>query len=413
MDFCSKFNYPEEIQALLEKAVKILEGKDVLSIMALGSLPRGELSYRTKNGSLELFSDIDILVITKGDTNKKEQFLLREKLKELERIFQPGNPLFDINIEFFALQEFKRLPFKVRFYELKESGKTLSGQDLRHVIPKFGLENLNVKDTNNIVRDRLLHVLLYFPRELLEGKKNDFSQDVFKYILARNALDITTVALFQRGIFLSTYSERVKYVVANSGTFVSDFGSDFPRFLTRCLKVKLNMDFNEPLMSLFEDVLKYFRLLLVYTLRNNGIDMEKSGSLLPLIRKSKNDIFGDSDITKAKSEFLLRSPSLNLLQKRLTAVSNSFLGCVVFFLLNINESAYLFLRADRSCLSVLDDSWWALMRLGILGGEEFIPADFVGRFLVLRKKFFFDFYIKFMAPRLAEYADGILNWKYE
>lgn len=413
LDFCSKFNYPEEIQVLLKRIVEVLDRKDVLSIMALGSLPRGELSYRKKNQKLVLFSDIDLTVITKARISKQQRTLLIKSLKDLRRRFQPGNPLFDITVEFFTLQDIKKLPFKVRFYELKESGEALFGQDIRHMIPKFDVSNLNIKDTNNIISRRLLSMLLYFPRELFLDKKTDFTQDVFKYIITRNALDIATVLLFQRGIFFPTYRERVEYIVSKSDNFISDFGSDFPDFLIRCLKVKLDMDFNQPLIALLEDALKYFRLLLIHTLRSNGVDLEMEKGLSTLIKKSKNDIFGEVDITKVKFKFILKSPNLNMLQKRLNALWYSFLGCTIFFLLNMNESAYLFLKADRRGLSVLDDSWWVLMRLGVLSGQEPLPIDFVNRFLVLREKFFLDFYIKFMAPGMAERIKEILNWRYE
>lgn len=413
LDFCQKFNYPGEIESLLKKIVEALNRKGVLSIMTLGSLPRGELSYRIKNGDLTLFSDIDLLVITEYKLSKEKMNFLSSLLKDLGKKFQPLNPLFDIKIEFFSLQDFKRLPFKVRFYELKETGKVLFGQDLRYMMPKFDINDRDIKDTNSIVLRRLLHMLLYFPKELLEDRKKDFIQDFFKYVVTRNALDIATVLLFQKGICLTTYKEKVEYIVLRSDDFIDDFGSDFPAFLTRCLKIKLDMDFNQSLISLFEDTLKYFRSLLVYILKNNGVDLGKKEGLLPLIRKSKNDIFGETNITRTKFEFVLNSPNLNILQKRLRAISYSFLGCMVFFLLSTNESAQLFLKADRRSLSVLDDSWWILMRLGVLSGKESLPIDFVNRFLVLREKFYFDFYIKFVDPEMTEYVEEILNWRYE
>lgn len=413
LDFCHKFNYPEEIRGLLRKVIEILDRKDTMSIIASGSLPRGELSYRVKNGKLELFSDMDIAVVTEGAINGKKRTFLIERLKELKLKFQPANPLFGINVGFFSLQDFRKLPFKVIFYDLKESGKTLLGKELRHMIPGFDVKNLDIEDTNNIILRRLFHILLYLPRELLEEKENDSALDVFKYTLARNSLDIATAVLFQKGIFLSTYKERVDYIVSKFDDFISDFGLDFSSFLTRCLKIKLGIDSDYPPTELFKDAINYFRLFLVYTLKNNGIDPGKGESLLPLTRRSKNDIFGEKDITKAKLEFILKSPSLNLLQKRLSGLSFSLLGCMVFFLLNINESARLFLRSDRRSLSVLDDSWWALMKLGVLSGEEPLPAGFIGRFLVLREKFFLDFYVKFMAPGLIEPVTEALNWRYE
>jgi len=413
LDFCSKFNYPEEIRGLLRKVIEILGGRNTLSIIALGSLPRGELSYGVKNGELELFSDIDIAIIRKGAINGEERTLLIKRLTELKSKFKPANPLFNINTEFFSLHDFRKLPFKVRFYELKKSGKILFGKELRHMIPEFTVKNLDIEDTNNIILRRLLHILLYLPRELFEEKENDSALDVFNYTLARNSLDIATVVLFQKGIFLSTYKERVDYIISKSDDFISDFGLGFSSFLTRCLKIKLGIDPDYPPTDLFEDALNYFRLFLIYTLKNNNIDPGKGESLMPLTRRSKNDIFGERDITKTKIEFILKSPSLNLLQKRLKGLSFSSLGCIVFFLLNIDRSACLFLKSDRRSLSVLDDSWWALMKLGVLSGEEALPAGFIDRFLVLREKFFFDFYVRFMDPGLIEPVTEALNWRYE
>lgn len=413
LDFCLKFNYPEEIQELLRKIIEVLGGKDTMSIIALGSLPKGELSYRVKNGRLELFSDIDIAVVTQAAINAEERILFIKRLKELKSKFQPTNPLFNISVEFFSLQDFMRLPFKVRFYELKASGKTLFGKELRDVIPDFSFRNLDMEDTNNMILRRLLHILLYLPRELFEKKGNDPALDVFKYTLARNSLDIATAVLFQKGVLLSTYKEKVDYIVSKSDNFIGDFGPGFPSFLTRCLKIKLEIDSDYPPADLFKDALGYFGLVLAYILKNNGIDPGKKGSLSSLARRSKDDIFGEKDITRTKFDFILKSPNLNLLLKRLNSLSFSFLGCTLFFVLNIDKSACLFLEYDRRSLSVLDDSWWALMKLGVLSSEDPLPIGFVDRFLVLREKFFLDFYVKFMAPDLIEPVTEALNWKYE
>ncbi|MEK6732744.1 MAG: hypothetical protein AABY55_03875 [Candidatus Omnitrophota bacterium] len=381
--------------------------------MALGSLPRGELSYKMDNENLVMFSDIDLLVIRKDRIRIEEETAIKKALKDIREDFQPGNPLFDITIEFLTLRDFKQLPFKVRFYELKESGDTLFGEDLRHLIPKFDISNLNIKDTNNIIIRRLFSMSLYFPKALFREKKTGISQEAFKYTLARNALDIATVLLFSKGIFLPTYKKRAEYIISKPGDFINALGPDFPEFLTRCLKIKLDLDFNQSLVGLFEDTLKHFKSLLIYTLKNNKIDLKVENSLLPLIRKSKKDIFGEAGITTAKFEFILKSSNLNMLKVRLNALSYSFLGCSIFFLLKMNKSACLFLKADRRCLSVLDDAWWVLIRLGILNPEESIPIDFINRFLALREKFLLNFYIKYIIPQAAAHIEEILNSKYE
>lgn len=412
-DFCLKFHYPEEIQALLKKIAEILDKESMVLAVALGSLSRGELSYRIKSKRLELFSDIDLLAVTKGTISTEEQVVLKKRLKDLKKEFYPTTPLFDIGIEFFSLQDIQRLPLKVRFYELRESGEVLFGPDIRGIIPEFDINKLDRQDTNNIILRRLFSILLYFPKELLDSKKIDLTEDVFKYSLARNALDIATVLLFQKGIFLCTYKKRVEYIVKEPGNFINDFDQDMPDFLVRCLRVKLGMDFSQSSITLFADALKYFRMLLVYTLRNNGVNLGTARSPSALIKKSRIDIFGESGITGVKFNFILKSPNVNLLQKRLRALSYSFLGGITFFLLSMNEAAYLFLKADRQCLNVLDDAWWALMRLGILSGRESFPLDFGNKFLILRKKFFLDFYTKFMIPEDTEQIREVLNWRYE
>lgn len=413
LDFCRKFNYPDEVRSLLKEIVDILTRKEVVSIIALGSLPRGELSYRRKDGILELFSDIDLYVVTKSKVIKSDKESFLKNTRDLGHRFQPKNPLFEINIEFFILQDFKKLPFRVRHYETRESGEVLFGQDIKNIIMRFNQKDQDLKDTNNIILRRLFHILLYLPGDLIEGKGSDFKQDIFKYVVARNCLDIATVLLFQRGIFITTYRDRVEYIASNSNEFIDHFGKDFPDFLIRCLNVKLNMDFSQSLASLFEDALKYFKLLLVYTLENNGIGLKKRDNLLPLIERSKVDIFGEANITRTKFEFILKSSNFQTLLKRLNALSYSFLGSIIFYFLDMNESALLHLKGDRRSLSILDDSWWILMRLGILNGKESIPSDFVNRFLVLRKKFFFDFHVKFESPEGTERIEKLINWRYE
>ena len=413
LDFCSKFNYPKEIQELLRKIVGILTGEGVLSILTLGSLPRGELSYRIKNGKLTMFSDIDLLVVTEHWTNRERQAVLIKKLRDLRKKFQSVNPLFDITAEFLSLHELKKLPFKVIFYDLKESGKAIFGQDIRYMIPEFDAGTQNVKDTNNIILRRLFFMLLYFPKELLEDKKIASAQDAFQYIVARDGLHIATVLLFQEGLFFPTYRERVEYITSKADDFISDFGPDFPDFLTKSLKAKLDMDFSQSLTPLLEETLRYLKLLLSRTLKNNGVDIKMEQGLSILLKRTKKDIFGERDITKTKLKFVLKSPNPHILQKRLKALFYSFLGGIIFFLLNMNEALCLYLKDDRRCLSVLDDSWWALVRLGILSGEEDIPEDFVNRFLALREDFFLKFYIKFMVPEIAGHVEKALNWKYE
>ena len=158
------------------------------------------------------------------------------------------------------------------------------------MIPDVDAHNVHIQDTNNILLRRLLSLLLYFPRALFGGKKNVFAENVFKYIVARDSLHIATILLFQKGIFLPTYRERVEYIVSHSNTFMSDFDSGFHAFLERCLRIKLAMDFSQSLVSLYADALKYFRLLLIYMLKQNGVAMGKGGSILPVVNKSKKDI---------------------------------------------------------------------------------------------------------------------------
>lgn len=414
IDFCSKFNYPNDIRRLLEKTIDALDKEGVLSVIALGSLPRGELSYRIENGVLILFSDIELMVVTKDKICMGKQIVFFAALNKLKKEFQKAGPLFDITVEFVSLRDFKRLPFKVRFYDMKRSGAVIYGQDVMSEMPEFTARDLDREDTNNIILRRLLAILLYLPKELIEKRITHSAEDVFKYVLARNAMDIATVALFRKGVFLPTYREKVEYVASHPDDFINDFGPDLPGFLTKCLGIKLRTDLGRSVTDLFGDTVGYFRSILSLILKDNGVSMDPKRGMLPLIGKSAAGTFGEKDITRTKFELVLRSDNVSILQKRVRAVSSySILGCMAFFLLNIDGSACLFLKGDRRCLSVLDDSWWTLTRLGVMSGTEALPMDFAGRFLYLRGRFFSDFYVKFMAPAMSERVTEILAWRYE
>lgn len=411
LDFCFQFNYPKEIEELLKKIIQVLDIRGILSVIALGTLPRGELSFRLVDKKLQLFSDIEFVIIADGRINKKQQIILKRQLQELAKEFQPNNPFFDIAVEFFSLRKFKKLPFKVRFYELKESGKVLLGQDVRNLIPEFNWGNRQIKDANNIILRRLFSILLHFPKQLFDLEKNNSAREAFKYVLARNSLDIATVILFEKGIFLSTYKDKVDYIISNQSNFINDFGPDFPIFFKKCLKIKLEMDFSQDFLGLFEDTIENLKRLLAYILRKNGVKVNKS--LLSVIKNTKKDIFGEKDITTVKAKFIFKSFNINIFWRRLKSFQYSFLGCIIFFLVNMNEAVYLFLRGDKRSLSVLDDSWWILTRLGLLSGSEPLPLDFINRFLILREKFFLNFYLKFMNPLMSQQIKKVLNFNYE
>ena len=274
LSFCEKYQYPPEIRQQLTTILgdidKYISLENVHSVLLLGSTPRGELSYRYENEKLDIFSDYDMLIITKRRKTMAEREL-KMRLKQREVEFCRDNPLFQIDVGCLSLARFKIQASSVWTYETKENSVCIYGRDVRHLLPQVTVEKLDLGNTNELILIRLWNMLLYIPQNVVLGRQSEYENIIFKYIQARNALDITTIFLPNVGIFLPTYTQRVEYILRNCDQlkFQEIFGETFAEFLSTCLKGRRNNEFYYSLIEMYRNTLAGYTCLIKYILQIN------------------------------------------------------------------------------------------------------------------------------------------------
>lgn len=267
LDFCDKFGYPRKIKDHFAEIGCILaSSENVVSIIVMGSAARGELGYRTAGDKPVLFSDYEFFVVTKKKFASDEMRMLRNKLKMFENNISHNNPLFKIDFSYTTMKKLPGLRKIVRHYELKRCGEVIYGPDLIHKMPDITLNNLDYRDLNSIVYKRLLNILSHIPEDLRFERSDEKKASTFNYVLARNALDITTVFLPYQGILLPTYRERVQYVLDNqeSAPFKKHFSCELADVLRLSLKGKQGLDLDFNTRDLYRKIIKLFRELICF-----------------------------------------------------------------------------------------------------------------------------------------------------
>jgi len=107
--------YPIEVlQQLNTLTDLVLDVLTPTAIYLLGSAARGELSwFHHTDGSLELFSDLEFMVVTHRRPTPIQRKTINDHLPSLEQQVCNLNPLFHIDILF---REQRRLSSLPRFY---------------------------------------------------------------------------------------------------------------------------------------------------------------------------------------------------------------------------------------------------------------------------------------------------------
>lgn len=256
-----------EIQRLAE----LLGSVPGASVLLLGSAARDELAEGIVAGQHEVFSDYEFMVVTPRRLSTVEQRGIRRKAEALARGFGYRNPLFHVDVLFRERRRLGQMPRTIFTFELKRNAQVISGPDVRGLIPEVNLGNLNWRDTNEILYRRLWAILLATPTAFVQGRGDELSEATMSYLLARNALDLSTVLLPRQGVLLPTYRERVEHWQEHGlGLSLTAMGESFIPFLARCLEERRSLSFSESAQARYPQVIEYLAQALALV----GLDLE-------------------------------------------------------------------------------------------------------------------------------------------
>lgn len=264
-DFCDRFGYPAEVRGHFRQILACLPLSEVRSVLLFGSAARGELTYRADTAVLQLWSDYEFLVVMRGTRFQQIAHETRARLDRLEQQIGAGSPLFHIDCAFLTIRRLRALPHILRTYETREVGITLWGEELRSELPRITYETLDFRDLNEVLLWRLWSMLLYFPSEWLrlpQTEREGFAEvgTFYCYVLARNALDLTTWLLPREHVMLTSFRERVSYIQTHYASLRLGkvMGTEFPAFLESCLATKLHLIPMDRPLGLYEETVGYF-----------------------------------------------------------------------------------------------------------------------------------------------------------
>lgn len=320
LNFCDRFNYPAQVRDHFRKILEPIDPEKVLSVLLLGSTSRGELSYREKKEGLSLLSDYEFFIIAKGMPDRKYAGRLKDYYLGLQRKIGRGSPFFHIDFDFIPLFKLRHLSKTFFTYDLKKTGITIWGEDVKKEIAEVTLENIDLKELNETLIWRLLAVFLYTPPELLrEGTLSEEKEILFKYLLSRNILDIATWLLPWEKELIPTFQKRTAFIKKHYeelGCF-SFLGKDFPLFLGRCLAGKLNLEFKdtEPVNFYGEVVSCFLRAFQYLVFRTLSFKAGPEEALSVLAQKS-NRFFRDRTLLRRGYDAWLALKNLKFLGRR-------------------------------------------------------------------------------------------------
>jgi len=262
------YSYPEPILDCLKGVATWLERHlPVSRLLLLGSTSRGELSWYERGGELDVFSDLEFYLLTKRPLHATEACALSAAKAHWHRRWSFPNPFFHIDISLNPETVFWR---KIRFdrriaiFESISNAKVLIGADFDREPWLFGIGELDLGNTNELVLVRLWMQLLFTPISVVEGTACDYEWLIFRFALCRNILEVLTIFLPNVGILLPSYRQREEYFRTHSElhSYFRHFPRDAAQVQADCLKAKLYLHMPEPWIFYYERFLRQYLCLL-------------------------------------------------------------------------------------------------------------------------------------------------------
>lgn len=181
-----------ELPSLLEKIRGIgCENRSVCTIILVGSASRGELRVRSD----QITSDLEFLFVT-SNSDRDQENNVRSTLRDLSSEF-----CIDIDVSFLLRSSLKKVPKRLFFLDLRETGKIIYGIDVINEVRRFDAGDIDLCDLNNILIYRGLSIL-----------SADVFSDLGRQNISLNMSYVFTYMMLKRGLYFSSFEERLEFL---------------------------------------------------------------------------------------------------------------------------------------------------------------------------------------------------------
>lgn len=202
-----------------------------LTIVLLGSMSRGEATWKCEDGKNIIISDLEFFTICPSGFNRTEEFNKEIEIAKVLTFKDQNSVLFHIDNTYIREEEVPHLPRKIITYDAMNMGKVIIGD--KYIIdkfPKISFDNINMEDIWDIMVHRMFYVLYY--REIFKQSNNI---DEYRYTIAKNSLDLMTVILACHDILNSGFKAKLEAIQK------LNISKDFKKYFSYCLDIKFNI----------------------------------------------------------------------------------------------------------------------------------------------------------------------------
>lgn len=198
-----------------------------LSVLLLGSLSKGEGSWISTKDGAQMLSDVEFFVIYPADFS-----ILPAVKQQLDCLIQSSfsgqkSSLFHVDATFVSSDRLPRMEHKLLTYDAVHHGKWVVGRPLPRQLPQVTEKSLNRYDIRDIVEHRVFSVLFYASALKEAGETLQY-----RYVLAKNSLDLLTALSAQYGCLATTLTQR-EQVLSQLG-----LPQEYKEYLKHCLNCK-------------------------------------------------------------------------------------------------------------------------------------------------------------------------------
>ena len=271
LEFCDEYGYPPEVKAHFKEILSALDPSKVTAVLLHGSASRGELSYlRDAGGRLNLRSDYEFQVVASGKVDRGDHARLKAEYEAMQRKIEGGSPIFHIDFSYITVKALRRLPRRFINFEKRQAGRVIYGEDILGEIPEVTQDNLDYRELHSVLLWRLWALLLFAPASWVSGSRPTASViDLYRHVISRNVLDLTTLLLPLEGRLIPSFASRVQYVSEHYQSLSStwQFVDDLPALLNEALDGKVTGQFASDLDTLYSRAIAAFHDAGRYLLR--------------------------------------------------------------------------------------------------------------------------------------------------
>jgi hypothetical protein len=383
---CAEHGYPGEVADVLDAVLEILTPLTPRSVLLHGSAARGELTWWLEpDGRLRLGSDLEMyVVLDRRVTGQSWRTIQGEVVKLQDSISGGVADLFHIDLGYTTPEGLTSQPRTFRTWDVRATGWTLAGEDLRDALPALDAATIDLRQLNEVPIHRLWEMVFRLPRSMLGGAAPDAEVDDFRLVCSRQALDLTTWLLPHCGLMVPTFARRIEVWKRDFDNVPLNrhFATRSGVFLEECLRGKLQREFSRPAAEIHAEVVDHFRAALRFLL---GAPQDAGDHKITaeVLRQGRRHWNGATPRRRAYEAYLLardgqvrrpvRAVRWWLRQKRPLQVA---------FLLHLNSALGLLL-SDRDARSKLDAADRLLAELWY--GYEPREAPAADRFLHARR----------------------------